>query len=340
MVFRRFARVARVIHLMNQPNGTTIRELMQELEVTERSVYRVLDGLDLLSVPFFTEQVPGERTLRYKLAPDFAAKLPTFSIPNFGLNLLELVALCIACADPGPMRGTGLEQALTSSKNKLAASLPNGLSEKMSRLLEAFVSMPQREKILDGKEEFVENLVQAILSRHCCRMKYHSFSSGKVKSYCLEPLHFFEYQGGLYLYANVPAYNDIRIFAVQRIQHVEILDEQFIYPEHFDVESKLREPFGVIINDPLTVTVQMNAHERDYAIEQRFFANQDLIQHPDGSVTATFTTSGRRDVISWVLGSLGNIEVMEPKDLRDEIFRLSKEIASLHSAQSSPIKQK
>ena len=330
MVFRRFARIARVIHLMNRPEGATIKDVMHELEITERSVYRLLEGLELLNIPFFSEHVPGERTVRYKLLPEFASRLPGLSLPKFELNLMELISLCMASADAGAMSGTGFEQALSTARGKLGAVLPENLSDVMGRLENVFVACPGREKFIDGKEEFVESLVLAILCFRRCRVRYYSFSSDREKVYLMEPLHFFEHQGGLYLFANIPEYGDVRTFAVHRIMGVEMLDGTFNYPESFDVQEKLKEPFGIVANDPLTVTVRLSAQESCYAMEQRFFAEQDVSDEPDGSLVVTFTTSGRRDVISWVLGSLGEIEILEPDDLKDEIQQIAKRIASLH----------
>lgn len=330
MVFARFARLARIIDLMNRPGGVTIRQMMDELEIQERSVYRALQGLELLNVDFFKEPVPGAPCMRYRLAPDYAAKLPTFSLPHFDLNFSELMALCLACADSGPMRGTGLEKALKTAFNKFSAQLPVELVECMDGLSEVFVALPEREKMLDGKEELIESLVNAILNHRCCRMRYYSFHSREEKTYLLEPLHFFEHQGGLYLFANIPAYDDVRMLAVQRMLEVEVLAEKFQYPKSFDVHAKLREPFGLIINDPLTVTVRLSPNASRYALEQRFFVSQEKTCHPDGSIATTITTSGRRDVLSWVLGSMGEVEILAPEDLREEVCRLGSEVAGIH----------
>ena len=330
MVFRRFARIARVIHMMNQSEGTTIRIIMQELEITERSVYRLLEGLELLNIPFFSEQVPGERTVRYKLLPEFASRLPGLSLPKLELNLPELISLCMASADAGAMSGTVLEQALLTARGKLGAVLPENLSGVMGRLENAFVACPGREKFLDGKEEFVESLVLAIISLRRCRVRYFSFRSNREKVYLLDPLHFFEHQGGLYLFAHILEYNEVRTLAVHRIMGVEMLDETFNYPVSFDVQEKLKEPFGIVANDPVTVTVRMSAQEACYAMEQRFFAEKEVMEEPDGSLIVTFTTSGRRDLLSWVMGALGEVEVLLPLELRKEAAKIGIIIKSRH----------
>lgn len=330
MVFLRFAPLARILDLMNKPQGVTVQELVTELEISERSVYRAFDRLDILNVPYFSEREPDGRRVRYRLDPDFAIQLPSFSLPRFRFSLSELVALWLSCADPGPLSGTDLEKALKTAQAKFAVLLPEALSTSLEKLSNIFVALPEREKVLDGKEELVEKLINAILASRRCRMRYNSFHSGEEKTYILEPLHFFEYQGGLYLFANIPAYDDVRMLAVHRILDVEALDDEYQYPAGFNAKEKLREPFGIIINDPLTVTVRLSPNASRYALEQRFFTTQNMTRHEDGSLTTTFTTSGRRDVLSWVLGSLGDVEVLAPEDLRAEAARLAGNLAGVH----------
>ena len=58
-------------------------------------------------------------------------------------------------------------------------------------------------------------------------MDYHSFRSRKVKTYTIEPHRLTFTNGGLYLYAFVPAYSQMRTFALQRVRKLKVLDERF-----------------------------------------------------------------------------------------------------------------
>ena len=53
----------------------------------------------------------------------------------------------------------------------------------------------------------------AALERRRVEMTYHSFHSRKVKSYVIEPYQVYYAQGGLYVFAGVPAYGEARQFA-------------------------------------------------------------------------------------------------------------------------------
>ena len=59
-------------------------------------------------------------------------------------------------------------------------------------------------------------------------MTYHSFHSRKVKSYVIEPYQIYYAQGGLYVFAVVPAYGEARQFAIERIKTLRTTDERFV----------------------------------------------------------------------------------------------------------------
>ncbi|MFW6236376.1 MAG: WYL domain-containing protein [Desulfovibrionales bacterium] len=44
-----------------------------------------------------------------------------------------------------------------------------------------------------------------------------------------------------------------------------------------------------------------------------------MIQNPDGSIILELTTSGRYEVMRWVLAFGAEAEVLEPKAMREEI---------------------
>jgi len=69
-----------------------------------------------------------------------------------------------------------------------------------------------------GRSQYQEELVRATLEHRTLEMTYHSFSSRQVKRYRVEPYRLTFGNGGPYLYAYVPAYGQMRTFAVQRIR--------------------------------------------------------------------------------------------------------------------------
>ena len=75
-----------------------------------------------------------------------------------------------------------------------------------------------RKKAGDQAPSHVGRLTTAALEHRRVSMTYHSFHSRKVKSYVIEPYQIYYAQGGLYVFAVVPAYGEVRQFAIERIK--------------------------------------------------------------------------------------------------------------------------
>ena len=58
-------------------------------------------------------------------------------------------------------------------------------------------------------------------------MRYHSRASRKEKDYVVHPQRLVHVQGGLYLWAFVPAYAELLMFAVERVRRVALQEESF-----------------------------------------------------------------------------------------------------------------
>lgn len=70
-------------------------------------------------------------------------------------------------------------------------------------------------------------LLDAIFGQRAISMRYHSLESKREKLYTLHPSRLIHAQGGLYLIAFVPAYAEVRTFAVERIKKVTVQEATF-----------------------------------------------------------------------------------------------------------------
>jgi hypothetical protein len=59
-------------------------------------------------------------------------------------------------------------------------------------------------------------------------------------------LHFFENNGGLYLFVKAKSFGDIRTLAVERILEVSITTSSFTYRENFNPEEFLETAFDLV----------------------------------------------------------------------------------------------
>lgn len=71
------------------------------------------------------------------------------------------------------------------------------MRQALDRYTPLFIPKGRRTKSYAGKEGIIDDLHYAMLNRLTCTVTYYSFSDDTLKSYRVNPLHFFERAGGL-----------------------------------------------------------------------------------------------------------------------------------------------
>jgi len=160
-------------------------------------------------------------------------------------------------------------------------------------------------------------------------VKYHSFYDDKEKEFKIDPLHFFENDGGLYQFVRATTFGDILTLAVERIRKITETGSSFEYPKDFDPEELLESAFDIVYGDPIDVKIWFSADQARYIKEKRWSKTQKIEDQDDGSIIFSMETSGGWDVVRWVLKYGGEAKILEPKELKEDIVK------ELNAAQSN-----
>lgn len=316
---KQIIKLFRAVELIARSSGATNRELSKHLRVDRKSVYRTLKTLEAIEFPLYEERTGRE--VCWKFESGYLRKLPNISLPELNLTFEEVLALHLLKGESTIYRNTVLEKQVSRAYRKIGRLLPDKVAENLDRLQALFTPVAKFSKDLSGKEEIIEILVQAMLKQRVCEVEYHAFSSRGQKRYPIHPLHFFEYEGGLYLFVLVPKHEDVCVLAVERIQDLKMTSRGFEWPEDFDPRAMLENAFSITFNDPVEAKIWLSRGEVRYALERPFFAQQRIEHLNDGSVILHLKTSGRYDVKRWVMGIGPGAVVLEPEDLRQEVMK-------------------
>lgn len=316
---KQLVNLLKAVDLMARPDGTAINEMCEELGINRRAVYRIIETLQSMHFPVYDDKSPDERNKRWRLASEYVKKMPNISVPELKLTFAEILALYLLKEETVIYKGTRLEAEAQSAFDKISAFLPPPVFKQLDKIKTLFIPQSKFAKDYSGKEEIIDTLADAILTQKVCMVSYYSFADEKEKHYLIEPLHFFESNGGMYIFVRVPKHDSIRTLAVERIQKIEKSEETFTYPENFDPEKLLESSFDIIYNDPVSLRVWISPGEAKYIRERKFFKDQTITENDDGSLVLEIETSGWKDVKRWVLSLGAEAVVLAPEDLRDEI---------------------
>ena len=111
-------------------------------------------------------------------------------------------------------------------------------------------------------------------------MRYHSVSSGREKDYLIHPYRIAFAQGELYLLAFVPEYDDIRTFAVSRIESVS-LEKQTFTPRKDLADDVFGNSLGVYSGPTAPVEIEFDARIAPYVRARVWHPSQE-VKEADG----------------------------------------------------------
>lgn len=320
------------VELLARPFGATIEDLQQHLAVDRRSVYRMLEAIQQLGFPLYDEQDPSIRRKRWRFEDSYLRKLPNIALPEFRLTPSELVALFLLRCGSGLFKDTGIDRHIESAFNKFTSLLPKeGMMGRIEGLQALFISSAKLTKDLSKSGPVIEDLTFAMIRGVTCRVLYHSYSDDIEKRFMMNPLHFFERSGGLYLLTSRSERKGVRTLAVERIKEVELTSACFEYPEGFDADRYLDSVFDVVDGEPLEVAIRFSADQARYIRERKWSNDQEIADEPDGSVILRMNVWGLYDVTRWVLSWGSSAVVLEPQILRQKISEEARSITAQYS---------
>lgn len=232
----------------------------------------------------------------------------------------EVIALALTEELLSPLRGTALAEPLASLRARLNAMLtPQGRAY-VAELKKTAVATLFGAVSYDDRGREVEAIQDAIARQHRLTIRYAApgriAEARTVDPYCTW------YAGGrVYLVAFCHKAEDVRTFAVQRIEAAEVLDEAFDPDPAFDAAEYVRLSFGVYHGAVHRVVVDFDASVAHLVRERRYHVSQRVTERPDG-VRLTMDAAGLPEIAAWVAGFGGKARPVAPKELVEAVRAL------------------
>ena len=298
-------RLFQILYLLLEKGTMTAPELARVLEVSTRTVYRDIEALSLAGIPVYAMQGKNGGV---SLMANYAFDKALLSDEEQNQILYAIQSL----------RATN--QPVDALLNKLG-----GLFQKQNaNWIEVDFS---RWGLGNTDSAKFERLKAALIGRRALEIVYCS-SSGETKRRVILPVKLIFKDKSWYLHAYGKSAEDYRLFKVNRIVELTLLDERF---------SDLPDDIPPLEQDSLEAMPLMTLKLRfSPAAAFRVYDEFDraMVEHqPDGSmlVSTRFPKDG------WVMSYLHSfgteVEILEPLSLRAEVAAYAKAIWQHHAKQ-------
>lgn len=184
-----------------------------------------------------------------------------------------------------------------------------------------------------GGNEYLPLLLEAIRTRKKVFFTYASFIKGVEKPRKVSPLYLKEYRNRWYLISFDSAKNDIITYALDRIQDPMITEDEAILPEDFSPSSYFQDTVGITAYKGKTEKIKIKANKiaAKYIASQPFHRSQKLISERTEESFFELNILISEEFIRSILGYGGEIEIIEPQNLRETIAKRVKQMSLIYS---------
>jgi proteasome accessory factor B len=281
--------------LESSRHGATIDALARELDVTTRTIRRDLAALQEAGFALYDEKDDDGKT-RWRVDGQVLKGLES------GFTLAELCAMYLSRHLLESVGGTPFQRDLTNAFARLEKMLSPRMRQFLDRLPSVLAAKSgPRVRGRDASADIVGRLLEATLHFRVATMRYHSVSSGRTKDYLVHPYRLAFAQGGLYVLAYVPDYEDVRTFAVDRIASVS-LEKQTFTPKVAIGDDVFANSLGVNTGPAERVEVEFDRRVAPYVRARVWHPSQQLRDEQDGRLLLTMNVCHDWALRSWILG--------------------------------------
>lgn len=230
----------------------------------------------------------------------------------------------------------GVDIECDRSKNVYYVKNPEVLEDnKLGRWLLRKYSIPQDFVTFNGLKDrvlleeiplgqaFLDPIMEAMLHNMELKIDYQQYKVDQRQEFHIQPYALKVFNRRWYLLGFLKELDGMRLIALDRILDLKILSTSFELPEDFDARKYFANVVGIFLNNDLPVT---KVKIRTYGIQAEYLRSTPLhkSQSEGKSKHGEFAEFTYRlcitpELVSQLLAMGDKVEVLEPKELREEM---------------------
>lgn len=307
-------RLLDIYTMIAQKHFPSVRRLKEHFHISERSVYRYLEIINMIDAIEYNHEREG-----YKFTN--GDRIKKLSLTDN--ELLVLFATSEAISHLGEAIGQGFQGlmdkvALIQKKPGEAHKIPIAV-----KIPEA----PEDAKI----SGYFTTMSACLNERRAIEMIYRAQHTKEVTSRIVDPYGLVFYEGMWTVIGYCHLRRDIRTFAFDRILELKERNLYFKPREDFSFEDYLSKSWGIVEDEEVTIKLRFSSKVADYVLRKKWHASEERTVLPNGDVEMGFTVAGTDEIKHWIYSWLPNVEVLEPAWLREQVHKELAESLQQHS---------
>ena len=307
--------------------GAQIQEILRHLaertgtSYTAKTVYRDIEHL----VDDFGYTIQHDKARNRWV---FHNPPPNLTLGSRRLSKNQMIALRMA-ASPIAIPGHPFQKAMQGTLQQIAEMLDEDQKKQLQD--SAQLLNVKNTPLIDLDVETIALLEQAIREQREMSMQYRGLRDPRPRLRRVQPHGLYHRNGGWYVAAHDPQSKGMRSFLISRARDWDLTQKPFPRQKDFTLDDFLHGSFGAMSGRGTLQKVRIRLFEAAARLgEERNWHSSQKIEsssrRKDGSIIVSFELRGLDEIRRWILQWEGEAEVLEPRELKDQVKKAGQKI--------------
>jgi predicted DNA-binding transcriptional regulator YafY len=300
----KYDRLLFVLNLLRGRPGLSTQELARECEVSERTIYRYVTALSSANVPIYFDK-------GYRLLSDAF-------LPPLNFTSEEYLIIKMALSSSVFMKESPLRKQAKDVLAKIEANLTPTVKKDMDKLKDVASINIKSTSDFSKSSLWFKLIEQSISNKRGIKLVYESLKSG-VGTREVDPYSLVFRRHAWYLAGFCRKRNEIRLFRLNRIKQITLLDKNFQVKPDFSLSDFFKDSWELYPGEPVCVKIKFRGAGAKVIESRQHHPSEKIVKLKDGSLIYEVRVSGIEEIGRWVLGFGEDAKVLEPKKLKEKI---------------------
>ena len=317
-------RQRKILYMLQKRPFVAKQDFLDSLEVSSATFKRDLEYLrDRMNAPIVYDRFHNG------YAMELNSKSPKFELHGLWFSESEATALALmehllASLDQSGLLGPHIEPLRTIIDGILGPETPSKELRKRIKVLGMF-----------SRKTSIDNfgvIGSALLKRKRLQITFYSKGNNEITERKISPIRIIYYRDNWYLDAYCHLREGLRSFSLDGIREADILDLKAIEVSEKELKENFTESYGIFSGKAKkTCKLKFSPNRARWVSTENWHPNQVGSTAIDGSYVLEFPFNQDLELIMDIMKYGSDVEVLEPKELRQKVADELKKNVSLYS---------
>lgn len=168
---------------------------------------------------------------------------------------------------------------------------------------------------------YLTDVMEAMTENHKIKIAYHKYTSAEEETFTLCPYAVKEFAKRWYIVAYCVEREGMRVYGLDRVKELHVLDEKFRMPKDFDVDELFATGFGIYIPEgkPALIRFRVSETEARFIRDLPLHKSQEEVENDGKMVTFSIFACPNSNLTMEFCKYGGRLEVLSPEDVRESV---------------------